>query len=1319
MGPPGDAGNVGMTRSRAGRLAAALALLPLCVWLAGLFSASRLDEPGPAEARASLDATADEVAQAFRRVRDEAERLAVLARDRGIPDARQAVRRSALGPRVDGVGLLEGDGRLQEWTGTPEAPPAGAGSRIGVEGLRTRLTVRSAPDKGGRSGTATLLLDGDTRGLAFVALLPDGRARATVQEVHFQETVPLQTEPVFQPGPPHVLVAPLEDGQGHAVGWVRLQDVRAAHLAAERRAQGLAAAAVLAALLAGAAALRRPPRTWRGLALFLAALAAGRALLVGAQACSHLLPRDLGSPSLFGTTAAFGAFASPADLALTCLAWWLAARALAGVGRVGSVAAAVLSVGGLAALSVSLGENARLDLLRLSPIADLVPRALLLAGWVLALQASAELCVLALRLPQPERTGPGAPRVATLLASLPLAALSTSLLLQTESRNEVERLRSEFAPQVLEQRTRREGALLAAVSEAASSPRALAALSEAPADEDPYVAYRLWVGGTLFRQGLQSSLDLFREDGTLVSHFGFDLPSLHEPPPRALEAEPVAVREGDPWALGFRQALLHAELPVTRGGVRLGAVVVHVTDDPSNLAFLPSIAPYLAALGPGHLSGGRGEPGGAPDYVLYDAAGGILLQTLDDPPPVSGAMQQAAATHATLPLTVGDEPWTALPLRDPVYRGRLHLLLMPARSALDYLGAFVRLALASLLFLALRVVFGYGLRGARWAAAWRTLRGSFYRKLLATLLLASVLPLVGLSLFLWTYIGARGRAALTEDATRLVRVVQKVIEDYASSADGRDPAADGGPVLDDVILHWLGRMVGQEILVYREGSLLATSKRELFSSGLLTPRLPGEVADALTRRHVPYLVRTLALGNTPIPVVYTAVRLGGTGRTVVAVPLVLQEQEAARAVEQVVEMLLLATVGLGTLLAAAVSPLARNVARPVRLLLDATGRIAAGDYGARLSTGSRDELAGLVNGFNAMSAALAAQRADLERRRDYMEALLRHATTGVLSTDAAGRLVTVNPAALALLSGGAGPPRAGEVLAEAVAREPELQPLAAALARPSSTGEAVDVDLVREGRARRLRIVRVALPDPDGGPPGALLLLEDVTDLMRSNQLAAWAEMARAIAHEIKNPLTPIQLSTEHLERLLRDRGLFPSSEIESCLQTVIKQVRALRQIASEFSAYAKLPDLAPRPTDPAEFLREVVAPYRASHPPGVAIEEDYAPAGTAAVDARVLARAVVNLIENALQAMPQGGLLRVAVRRVDGEVLLSVSDTGPGLDPKVRARLFTPYFSTKSSGTGLGLAIVRRAVEAHGGRVEVASAPGTGTTFTIHLPAV
>jgi signal transduction histidine kinase len=211
--------------------------------------------------------------------------------------------------------------------------------------------------------------------------------------------------------------------------------------------------------------------------------------------------------------------------------------------------------------------------------------------------------------------------------------------------------------------------------------------------------------------------------------------------------------------------------------------------------------------------------------------------------------------------------------------------------------------------------------------------------------------------------------------------------------------------------------------------------------------------------------------------------------------------------------------------------------------------------------------------------------------------------------------------------------------------------------------------------------------------------------------------MARAIAHEIKNPLTPIQLSTEHLERLLRDRNLLPSPDLDACLGNVMKQVQALRQIASEFSAYAKLPSLAPEPTEPATLMREVMKPYRMAPPREIAIEERYDEAPTILVDRRVLARAVVNLVENALHAMKDGGTLTVATSTDGNEALLSVEDTGPGLDPDVRARLFEPYFSTKSSGTGLGLAIVRQAIEAHGGRIEVDSHRGHGTVFRFRIP--
>jgi nitrogen fixation/metabolism regulation signal transduction histidine kinase len=224
---------------------------------------------------------------------------------------------------------------------------------------------------------------------------------------------------------------------------------------------------------------------------------------------------------------------------------------------------------------------------------------------------------------------------------------------------------------------------------------------------------------------------------------------------------------------------------------------------------------------------------------------------------------------------------------------------------------------------------------------------------------------------------------------------------------------------------------------------------------------------------------------------------------------------------------------------------------------------------------------------------------------------------------------------------------------------------------------------------------------------------------MRSNQLAAWSEMARAVAHEIKNPLTPIQLSSDHLRRLLAARGS-AAPEVEACLDAIDKQVVALRRIAAEFSTYAKLPDLERVPTDAAELVREVLAAYLPAPPPGVRIEERYEPAPQVVVDRRVLARAVINLVENALEALrPAGGVLRAEVAAGDGgdEVVVAISDTGPGIGDEARRHLFEPYFSTKTSGTGLGLGIVRRAAEAHGGRVEVKSQPGAGTTFRIHLP--
>jgi nitrogen fixation/metabolism regulation signal transduction histidine kinase len=244
-----------------------------------------------------------------------------------------------------------------------------------------------------------------------------------------------------------------------------------------------------------------------------------------------------------------------------------------------------------------------------------------------------------------------------------------------------------------------------------------------------------------------------------------------------------------------------------------------------------------------------------------------------------------------------------------------------------------------------------------------------------------------------------------------------------------------------------------------------------------------------------------------------------------------------------------------------------------------------------------------------------------------------------------------------------------------------------------------------------------------GRPPGRIVLLEDVTDIVRSGRLAAWAEMTRRIAHEIKNPLTPIQLSVEHVRRVWQAGDARFGSVLKECLDNIQGQVRALRQIASEFSAYARVPEIRTTSTTIDQLFDAALDPYVTAPPPGIAISRTVPPGlPEIAVDRAVMARALVNLIENAIQAMASGGTLTLAAAPEDGRgparVRLTVSDSGSGIAPEILARIFEPYFSTKSGGTGLGLAIARRAVEEHGGTIDIRSGLGRGTVVTLVLPA-
>jgi signal transduction histidine kinase len=227
-------------------------------------------------------------------------------------------------------------------------------------------------------------------------------------------------------------------------------------------------------------------------------------------------------------------------------------------------------------------------------------------------------------------------------------------------------------------------------------------------------------------------------------------------------------------------------------------------------------------------------------------------------------------------------------------------------------------------------------------------------------------------------------------------------------------------------------------------------------------------------------------------------------------------------------------------------------------------------------------------------------------------------------------------------------------------------------------------------------------------------------ELERTHRLEAWAEMARQVAHEIKNPLTPIQLNAEHLRRVHADRGEPLGPVLQECVATILQQVKLLRQIASEFSSFASSPTARFTDVDVAEMLHEIVDPYRAGLADRIRFDlEIPAILPKVHIDRTLIARSLTNIVENALHAMPGAGRLSVIVGAEPGFVRIRVSDTGAGMDEEALARAFEPYFSTKATGTGLGLPIAKRNVELNGGSISVASARDQGTSVELTLPAV
>ena len=400
--------------------------------------------------------------------------------------------------------------------------------------------------------------------------------------------------------------------------------------------------------------------------------------------------------------------------------------------------------------------------------------------------------------------------------------------------------------------------------------------------------------------------------------------------------------------------------------------------------------------------------------------------------------------------------------------------------------------------------------------------------------------------------------------------------------------------------------------------------------------------------------------------------------------------------------------------------LAKDITVPIKELAEATDRIATGDLNFRIPMKAADEIGMLVQSFNQMTGDLQVSRMELEQRKKYMEIVLKNVAAGVISIDDKEMITTINTSAEQML-GVRGESVSEKPISEVLAPEYVTQIEGLLRELHSSQKDSIEkqVTLHLKDKSQTFLINLTTLKDEEGRSMGVVAVFDDLTQMIKAQRVAAWREVARRIAHEIKNPLTPIQLSAQrlrkrYLEKLREDGAVF-----DECTRTIVNQVGELKNMVNEFSNFARLPASNPTPNHLNEIVKETLILFQDARKD---VRFEFVPQDLPVfnIDREQMKRVLINLIKNSLAAVGREGEIRIRTS-YDPKlqiVRLEVSDNGHGIPDDDKGKLFEPYYSTKKSGTGLGLTIVNTIIADHNGYIRIRDNIPKGTTFLIELPA-
>ena len=778
------------------------------------------------------------------------------------------------------------------------------------------------------------------------------------------------------------------------------------------------------------------------------------------------------------------------------------------------------------------------------------------------------------------------------------------------------------------------------------------------------LAYALWLRSDLAKWRVPSVITV-RDEITKapISRFGVGLPQFEE---RGPVVSREVLRVGN-----LERVLIHHDFDVTALGTTIATGSVHVVNpaDPAFTAFADVYRDFFES-----------QPDRAPELhrqpepAVYDP-GGNQLNT------VTLTLPQSPATY-TARLKPGQGAWVDTGEQTHIYLRRTENALYAFPLQKRTMGPLIRsaggLAIWALLIGIAVMVWRSVPALIDFIRAPRTL--DFRARTSLYLTGVIILPLLVFVIFVRAYLANRLTAEYEERGRTALTAAQRVIEDYLASHNATLPEE----VLEDDVLAWLARVIGHDLHLYRGEQLVASSRRDLFAAHVESELLPGDIYSSIVLRGGQFVRADRFSGTTQFVEIYSPVNLVRGQTYILALPFIVQGRRIEGQVNDLATTIYMLLVFIALAAIAVAFRIARGVTRPVQKLVAGARAVARGEFDVDIKAPSDPEIGLLVNTFSDMARSIRKQQEDLRHERDRLQTLLENINAAVIVLDGGRNPVAANEAARRLLD-----------IVPGLARE--------------KSGE---MEIVIDGNPRTFRISIVQLPDSEE----QMLIAEDVTEILRSNRLEAWGEMARQVAHEIKNPLTPIQLTAEHLRAVAQRNDPKLTDVVRSAVENILRQVKTLRETSKEFSDYASLRQPQRKPLDLRQLLSDLASGYAASREKGIAFDADIAPSTPAnfAGDARMLRGAVANLIENAFQSA--AGRVRLGSYAVDSRVIIEVEDNGPGVPNEVLPKIFDPYFSTKSSGTGLGLAIARKAVEEHGGTI-TAENLNPGLRVSIELP--